>query len=375
MRKLISSLLFLCICYPAILAQAAPEYVSIVELREEVAGGWHQTYETHGRTITVDLDYISIPAVEAFPVMSVEAGSAVDSAVLSGYSVMQNQPNALQYSTGNPFGEGITEKSDRVGTKQNLLYTSSDADWDAVAEDCPMSLGDAMALCQSEIATCFGSPFAEGITLSHAAVHGRIYQYNKATGEYGQPLTSVGQYELYLRQNLQGIPVLLSRGGDFMATPAGVQSERMVELGSGITFWAKTPSDFSLFAAFVQEKEIEASDVPLVSFADAKCALEAMIESGKLRSIRSLSLGYVLYFDPARDDICWAVPTWVCRGDVFEDETAEAPSLAMGDGIVETYPMEKNLLLPAQHAQVIDPFSTSPTRRNAPKILTWDSVR
>ena len=49
-------------------AAHAEEKITLSELRESCQQGWHETYDSHGRTIDIDLEILT-PDTDCFPVV------------------------------------------------------------------------------------------------------------------------------------------------------------------------------------------------------------------------------------------------------------------------------------------------------------------
>lgn len=57
---------------PALPTFTAEDYVKFSELREQVKGGWHQTYTAKGREIEVKADIPWMPDADECPIVQVE---------------------------------------------------------------------------------------------------------------------------------------------------------------------------------------------------------------------------------------------------------------------------------------------------------------
>lgn len=56
MRKVVLVAILVMVLLSNACVATAQTTVPIAEIKKEVEGGWHKTYEAHGRTITVDID-------------------------------------------------------------------------------------------------------------------------------------------------------------------------------------------------------------------------------------------------------------------------------------------------------------------------------
>lgn len=68
-KRILSCLMALTILLPAA-SYAQQEYLTIGELREQVEGGWQQTYETKWRTVEIDAE-VKLPQTDAVPILKV----------------------------------------------------------------------------------------------------------------------------------------------------------------------------------------------------------------------------------------------------------------------------------------------------------------
>ncbi len=67
------------VCLALFSGAHAETLLPITKIREQAAGGWHQTYEAHGRTIEVDIP-ITVPQVDSVPVVICEDWKRFDEA-------------------------------------------------------------------------------------------------------------------------------------------------------------------------------------------------------------------------------------------------------------------------------------------------------
>lgn len=373
MKKLISSLLLLCIGFPAVLAQAAPDYVSIVELRDEVADGWHQTYEAHGRTIRMEVDRIVLPDVDRIPILQVAGVEALSPDRLSTYAVAENLDNRLAYSVG---GIGINNFYDgnKMLVKQDRVYTSEDIDLSYHADGNDLSIQEAIDIVIDSLERAYGEELSEVIKIQSARVDGKVYKYDAKCRIFGDPIDhpdNIGRYELQFWQTLQDVPVLCTGGGSFNYLKNDVPY-----LFSSISAGILDSEEYGVNANLVKTTMVVQDDSPLRPFKDIKQTLEALIEEGRVRSIEDIRLGYVLYCDSEKAEINWAIPTWVCRAEFYDDADQEPYLLEDPDAeCTDVVPRKGNVLIQAQTGLFIDPLDMTPTRRNAPKVIAWDDVK
>lgn len=102
MRRLAGLLGALCLI-PAL--AGAEEYVTLAQLREQVGGGWHETFSARGREIVVQADFGWFPEADACPVLEVagavtaqpgaefrKSGKALESDSYVNWAWMQESP-------------------------------------------------------------------------------------------------------------------------------------------------------------------------------------------------------------------------------------------------------------------------------------------
>ncbi len=77
-------------------AESRAEYVSVKELGSQAETGWRETYEAYGRTIAVDIP-VTLPKVNAFPVLRVKKISAVTVNLLDDFSAYINEEGYLSF--------------------------------------------------------------------------------------------------------------------------------------------------------------------------------------------------------------------------------------------------------------------------------------
>lgn len=73
---------------------------------------------------------------------------------------------------------------------------------------------------------------------------------------------------------------------------------------------------FKLWATLLQVVDTPYEDVPILSFGDAKKAIETEIEAGHLRNIDKVQLAYAPYLDPQEKDVFWLLPVWYVKADI-----------------------------------------------------------
>lgn len=193
-------------------------------------------------------------------------------------------------------------------------------------------------------------------------------------------LTGVGGYTIHANQTLRDIPVLLtvSSGFPWQSNTNMTFFEEMYSAQSEITWFYMNNEyyHFLLWNILSEQDEVQA-DMSLCDFGTIKSSLEKQIESGNIRNVYSLQLGYVIYADPDQKygngdkTVSYLlVPTWIARcsytggKDPREPyEREEAYDYTVNDADYQS------VLINAQTGEVYDPQTSGTQKYYAPKIL------
>ena len=346
-------------------AGSRAEYVSITDLQKEVAAGWHETYQAHGRTITVDIPII-IPNVGFFPVLRIEKQPAVQSGLLEGANVTANSDNHLSFSRISPNRQPTKEGD--AWFRETFILTPGEIDWDKhLTMDNPITAGEAITVFDQLFTRLYGGSWKEHFTLDNLWVTSRLYAYNRKTKEFGSPMNTWGGYYFDFTQTLCGIPVLVS--GSSSLSPSlekaypcpAVRADALVSAAD----------DYSIGVQMVRILDMPYPDIPLLSFDAVKEEFEKWIDSGRLREVRSLSLGYGFCADPGTEGIYWAYPVWVLDGILYRN-AKEEPAPPPEEGY-DTRPT-RTLRLPAQAGPVMPQFDEPLSGWQMPGIIRWEDV-
>ncbi len=353
--------LFYLLAWPA---ASRAEYVTILELREEAQDGWHQSYQAHGRTITVDVP-VSVPKAEALPVLRVKREPAVESGLINGYTQSMNVDGSLAV-TQTPAGYQ-PPKSGPAWFKTSFIRKPGKIDWEKrLTEDSPLTAGEALFVFARTFSSLYGRGWENDLILSELWVKSRLYAYDKMTNTFGEPMNASGNYEFTFVQKLHGIPVL----GRYSASPS-----RDNERHPPLTMTSATVSAEDFYAINVQlVRVLDAPypNVPVLSFKQVKEEYEKLISAGFLREVFDITLGYMLYTDPVEEDVFWAYPVWALNGVMYNSAGEEAaPPPEPG---FDTRPTRRLILL-AQDGKLQREYDESPFRNCVPAILTFDGLK
>lgn len=324
-----------------------PQYVSIQDIREEVMGGWHETYEAHGRTIVVDVE-ICVPEVEEIPIVRVwypgtitplPANSDVGSSDHEGIAfVVKSEPDMFM-----GYGEPV-----------------NDFEPDAQAEESPLTAQEAQEFMLALVKQYEPQTGPLDLELRYTIASSREYANIKRNGEKvgidtSTPVSPMGKYGIGFWQRLHGVPLFGGLGiyGDIAST------------------------DNYLLGLFPMiETGIVEQDVPLAPFSAAKKQWERMIKAGLIREIYEIRLCYLRFDDPDdRGQSFLLVPIWLLRGQI--QDKASFPNW----DLTEEQRAELKVLggnydyLDGQSAKTLFPKGAVRQRYYFPKIVTWQQVK
>lgn len=361
---------------------------TLSELRESCQEGWHETYASHGRTIEVDLE-ILLPNAERFPVvyadplpMTGDQGNAEASTVNNHVEEWRSDgilrvdypdSGVLRAAQREHPEAAISDGYNQYSIIRQITEFETDKPY---AYNNPTTVADAQALLEEAGKTYF--PEAQIELMPHWL---RAYQgdmkYDRQNDTYsGDPLPqSEATLMVYFDQIIRDIPVLGCAAQSF-AQYAGINSkEKQLMYGAiAITQGYKRFGIDELYRSLqfylVQEREVIAQDVPLCSFQQVKNTYENLIEEGKLRSISSLRLGYIIWQNEGPYAYT-LMPTWVAEGELFPDATSEKPKKKTQ---YDTIPANWGyVMVNAQTGELIDPWKKGKNRSfDCPDLLTWE---
>ena len=353
------------------LSSLAAQHITITELREQAAQGWHQTYEAHGRTISVDVQP-HVPEVTAFPVLAcVVAHQQPQPDPLGIYTIDDRQQEGILVLDAN--GEEVTGKR---GYAQGWVRYS-DFDFDTVPIPAnQMTLRESIDLVR---ATLIRAGLDEAVMYLHHpySVEGRFYQ-----DKNGQRDEEPGLLGLNFHLALRGIPIT----GLWHKAFVNRQSfDHYVPIISGKSLIKSSQEYVVLFHGAMQETAVLAEDVPLAGFDQVKKSLEAEIEAGRLRHIFGITLGYTVFRDQNNAKKVWtpgntfyALPYWTVdciyvesAKKALRDYSDWEDSLIDPQNVLEY----KRLLINAQTGQLMDPLGKPQNKDIYPGFLSWEEVK
>lgn len=391
MRKGIPSLLcacFLCMALGASHACAHAEQptLSITELRQQTESGWHETYEAHGRSITVDIP-IATPDVTALPILRVgfvpkiseEAAAPLKEGMetLLWNSVwmhkegkgfngsFQNDDGELWYA---PISESLSAQNAANGNIDFTMTTFplANADLDtAYLDGSSLTLREADAFYQEWMAKLYPNQSFD--------MRINKIELQSAITSQKQVIVSEGTYWLTYQQVFGGVPVLARCNEAFNGSVGRVPAlEEYLQNGGGNgDFSITTQDDFSVRYRLYQTESVLHEDMPLCSFEIVRMQLEKFIADGTLREVRSAELGYASWPNPDNPKTFMLLPMWVVHVRLMNSSTSEIPPSMLKDPVTadeySTYPLFFN----AQTGEMMDRLRTDDKRCIPPQIIPW----
>lgn len=357
-------------------AWAAAADCTLEDIRNEISNGWNEVFIAHDREINIDLDAdtILLPPVQAVPLYKVEMSRNLPKTLPDDYVQKYREVGKLAYSRGEWRRNKLSGNNLGTPWDNDVAFDIPDKiDWGYRAEGSPITLMEADEIAQREISRCTGEE--QAYSVYRAFVSNGLHVYDKKTNTYGEWFDhedNMGMYALYYHQTLAGLPILLTGGGGFFEYSP--KDEPHISCGAAV--YVYDDYGFDLDIAYVEPVEKIYDDVPLLPFSEIRKVIVEQINQGKIRGIRRIQFGYVLYHDAKDSEINWAVPTWMIKAEYYED--AQQKPFVEKDPITKENiytPRVYDILITAQSGEFIDPTDTSDDRRVSPKTYGWADGR
>lgn len=417
MKKKIFAALCLTLTLPTA-AFAAGGMVSVSELHRqaEEMGRWQKTYDTPSGKLNVDIPII-VPDVEAFPVITVEndrpfTQEMADEMLKTAFEQdgltyfhydMDGQPSEVIWGT---LGMGMTEDYESAkdfgvstGEWREGKWSNYDArpndyryPWELDMDSTYIRGGDqtvaqAMACFQSVIDEAY---LNKGYTIApkRIAIHG-------STAVDGQSNGGKGYYTIRAEQVMNGIPMfgaLCSTIGDNsfrVAYASSPETNRIANrlapycLGAEwrtnvfLKMYTSSDTDYNVNVSMNRIRTVELEDVPLAPLDRVLASIEKEIETGHIRNIHALRLGYMRYSNPDMEDYAWAVPMWVLDCDYVPDGKQDVV-----DSFHEHFELDRWTLyefaqipLDAQTGEMKIITTGDEATFTVPTLTTWEDAR
>ena len=307
----------------AVGSASAANRVTINNIREEVRGGWRQTYEAHGRKIVVDVE-IDIPDVSIIPVVRV------------GFppQLTPNNDSGEIYLRKDGIGQ-VVESRPRVYRGKGGFYPITGPD--ARAENSPLSLEEAWEFFDELVRFYANQIGPMDFIRGSEIIRSRSYERVDRTGglielNLNAPTSEMGNYGLTYNQTFHGVPYIVTENYISAAFPSKLRMDLPIP---SISIMLASKSEYSFTFCPAVEVEILADDIPLAPFSDVKEVFERLIKAGHIREVYDVRLAYRMYVD--RDylgEFFVLQPVWVLRGSIAERASFPDPQ---PDPVTEEY--------------------------------------
>ena len=389
MKRILLALSLFAAVLCAACAVAEQPALTIGELRAQAEQGWHQTYDTaRGESVRVDVD-IDVPDAGAFPCYYAEdmkavegVPSAANDLAEAGEEAFVNQDGFFRVdwpnrSTQRQWKADAQETAESFGEPRALMLRFGGFDMDAAySVNNPTTMNEALALMRDALERFYPE---QDVALVPHWIHAHVepgkYKKDEAAGDY--VLTQAdpdfeGVFFGYFDQAIDGIPVLGYGYQGFAGYKgAGKKGENLGQLGGVcITQGLKEIGSDELYRSLqfklISVTEKIADDARLCGLDAVLATAGELIQAGQLRTVDSLRLGYVVWFDEAHT--YKMMPTWVIEGELFESaqDGYSVPVTSLTDQSAEY----ASVYIDAQTGALINPFETGDARAyDAPELL------
>lgn len=375
---------------------------TISMIADQADGGWHQSYESHGRLIEVNIP-ITVPTVDKMPIVTCEDWIRFDKSWRDSYFGTQatiteegtyvgvestrlidndaewkDNKLAVEISKNVSIALIFNDESlkiDRGHSKDKLeriysCYYPWELEFDsAYAEDNPLTIKQAEVFLADLLYELYGEQVPFKIHWVDTMSRGRITNGLKNTNDAKiAEYFPLGTYAITCNQTFHGIPII-QRGWEKTKGewPWLAEAERL-----GISM---TDTDSWAFGASLKkEKSVILEDIPLVSIHKVIEQIEALIASGNIRDVYSLELGYCMFLDPEIQGTYWLYPVWKVECSYMDSAKQEIKS---DDSIftVNAYRYRSDfetLVFNAQTAEIFDKdLRVQYSDFYCPNIITW----
>ena len=354
----------------AIFPAHAAQYVTISDIREETKDGWHETYEAHGRTITVDSE-IHVPTVDKTPV--VRAGT---------YSFADFVPpeDVLDFSWADGRDSGFVlsywqlpylETYNPEDFARCLVMEGSQAEDNLMTPEAAESFAFEVLRGLEKEPLDYESyaivPFSRWY-VDEGGVDGDFTTLNR-----DRPVTLMGNYSVNMHQLIQGIPII-----ETGAVLGGANYKTRAYTGMTIDVFSKENYGVSYFP--IKEKEIMLEDLPLLPYAQIQKTFETYIKKGVVRDVYRIDFGYMMFDDEQNQEYILK-PIWAMYCDIMWDATKPTlwmdPVLAGDRKLTGGRGSGIGVFVDAQTGEAYVKFETPESKSSLPtgRVLTWDEVK
>ena len=337
------------------LALANSDMVSISELRQqaEAVGRWTQTYETHGRTIEVDIP-IYIPNEKELAVYDCSAYTDYiknpnNEDKTNVYAYNENLKELVKEESDDKSENSIIEVYDN-GTELRIMFNSPEellehntrdyikikesgyypdkVNADVIyAENSDLSLMEAEKYLE-EIVRFFIRDGYDGIDIDYIKIAGRGRKTRSYTDEELGECADYypkGTYFFNYYQKLHHIPIMMT----IIATLNNKQENGVY--GDLFGFWGTTGgicqimdrNSFWLTIKWMKIEKEHEETVKLLPIEQIINTVEKEIKAGHVRNVYALKLGYIIYLNDRSPETYTLYPMWVLDCDYVENKNKE----------------------------------------------------
>ena len=354
--------------------------LSINELRESVPTYWLHYYTSQQQEVNIRAP-IFIPSVEHLPLLKVRLHQ------------LENGSTDLQYLNYNePTGFNFRNEpdvSERIGRPyksavfENVWQTEDDLDLEnEFAVNQSLSLGNVIENYRKvfnrmlEDAQITAIPNIAWIETPYLNVKPGTYEYEEPA-QLGN-LTGVGGYSAKYWPAIRNIPVVMGHDLAYEGTCKTALQRRLASQSELNVRFHYSEDLWSISGSLLWEEVGEYSEdyTSLCSFQEIEETLMKLIESGKVKDVFSIVLGYVVYADPAieydKDDDTVstqefvAIPTWIVEAIYTENPNRDYSAFPRSeDPTVYTYSSHvayMQLNISAQTGKLYNPSDTTNDR-------------
>lgn len=299
---------------------------------------------------------ILLPQAERAPVLRLRAGQLVPTlAEPAGASFARANPGAYGAAYNDPVWQNYGQPDMRYNLPkgQSFAWQKVSPPWDlsrAYPENNPLRLGEALDFARGHLARATDGRIQIdlfSLSVVNSGQRGRATPMGyDILPPYGQ-----GSYELGLRQVIGGWMVMDSVNS-YLAN--SYRGERPESLFRESQVRVASPSSYFIGISFLETEAVLAEDIPLCPLDQVTAAYERLSISGQIRRMSELRLGYVLFWEEARQDACIAFPCWLLKAEYLENPR-QKPSAAFAGLPVEASPHYAQLLVNARTGELIGP--------------------